>query len=315
MGYDSTNFVPISTSKKHIIDFIKLLGYVGRGQNYYYFKQEDYKYLYGVGLNIHQDNDKWLIHTRTPIYCSDYDLAFQNYTIRQIRQRFGGSFMTDEGTNIYFSEDEKKLSGAESGCYFAYFRLHNLFSYIHGLLMDYTEDENRQRGFDLFGTPSSTTLLANITTTYISSIIENYFRELYVALLTYSDKKESIFKTARIDSSDLLDVSAQKITFEEAVALSFSFQNIHKVNNTFQTLDKNIKIHATLSKPYRRRKETLFATLDRILEHRHALIHRLSIDIHYSKEDIKKDINSVDTALERVYQHLCEVYNWNDMSQ
>lgn len=314
MGYDSTNYLPTSISKRHITDFVKLLGYVGRGQNYYFFKQEDYKYLYGVGLNIRQENDNWLIHTRTPIYCSDYDLAFQNYTIKQIRQRFGGYFVSDNGTNIYFTEEDHKLSKAESGCYFAYFRLDNLFSYIGALLMDYNEDENRKRGFELFGTPTSTSLLANITTTYIASIIENYFRELYVALLTYSDKKEGIFKNTRIDSSDLLDVSSQKITIEEAVALSFSFQNIHKINSTFQTLDKNIKIHATLSKPYRRRRENLFNTLDRILEHRHALVHRLSIDVDYSKEDIQKDVRSVETALKKVYQHLCDVYDWHDMS-
>lgn len=314
MGYDSTNFLPVSISKKQIIDFIKLLGYEGRGQAYYFFKQDDYKYLYGVGLNIRKESDKWLIHTRTPIYCSGYDLAYQNYTIRQIRRRFGGSFMTDEGTNIYFQEDNVKLRGAESGCYFAYFRLSNLFSYIQGLITDYNEDENRQHGAELFGIPSSTALLANITTTYIASIIENYFRELYIALLTYSEKKESIFKNARLDSADLVDVSTQKITIEEAVALSFSFQNINRINNTFQTLDKNIQIYAILSKPYRKRNETLFLTLDRLLEHRHALVHRLSIDNSYSKEDIQRDIRSVEIALKRVYQHICNVYNWHDMS-
>ena len=207
-----------------------------------------------------------------------------------------------------------KLRGAESGCYFAYFRLSNLFSYIQGLITDYNEDENRQHGAELFGIPSSTALLANITTTYIASIIENYFRELYIALLTYSEKKESIFKNARLDSADLVDVSTQKITIEEAVALSFSFQNINRINNTFQTLDKNIQIYAILSKPYRKRNETLFLTLDRLLEHRHALVHRLSIDNSYSKEDIQRDIRSVEIALKRVYQHICNVYNWHDMS-
>jgi len=46
---------------------------------------------------------------------------------------------------------------------------------------------------------------------YISSIIENYFRDLYVALIIGSEKKEKILQDARINSNDFLDISENRI--------------------------------------------------------------------------------------------------------
>ena len=85
MGYDATNYLSSSVSKKKVIDFIKMVGFTGRGDVYYFFKDEDYKYLYGVWLDMRVNNDELLVHTRTPIYCSPHDLQFQNYVIKQIQ--------------------------------------------------------------------------------------------------------------------------------------------------------------------------------------------------------------------------------------
>ena len=59
-------------------------------------------YLYGVLLNISENEDELFIHTRTPAYCSNYDLQYQNNVIKQIRDYFGGYFITDFGKNRYF---------------------------------------------------------------------------------------------------------------------------------------------------------------------------------------------------------------------
>ena len=97
---------------------------------------------------------------------------------------------------------------------------------------------------------------------------------------------------------------------EEAVALSKSFQNINRIHYHFKELDSRIDIYGTLSKPYRNRKETLFNTVNRVLEHRHSLVHRLYVNIEYSQKDVLKDISSIQTALDRVYKHLCDVNGW-----
>ena len=84
MGHDATNFLPSSTSKKKLIGFIKILGFKGQGNIYHFYKDEDYKYLYGVLLNISENESELLIHTRTPVYCSNYDLQYQNNAIKLI---------------------------------------------------------------------------------------------------------------------------------------------------------------------------------------------------------------------------------------
>lgn len=312
MGNDATNYLPKEANKQKIESFLVLLGYAKRGSWYTFFKDEDYRYLYGVVANISQNDNETCVWTRTPIYCSDDDLRYQNYTIKKIRERFGGYFVSDNGKNRYFIEEVRKTTPSERGCYAAHFRLDDEIRKLIFLITNYNEDENIAKALKEFGHASPLSLLSNISTTYISSIIESYFRQMYVAILKYVDenKKESIIKSCKLNSHDLLDVSNGKSCIEQAVALSKSFQNINKINTYFSELDSEIKIKGALSKPYRNRKESLYQTLDRVLEHRHALVHRMMVDIDYGKDDILKDIKSIEIALDKAYYHICDVYNW-----
>ncbi len=178
------------------------------------------------------------------------------------------------------------------------------------MVNNYSEDEKIAKLIEEYGAPSGVTLLSNIATTYISSIIENYFRQLYVSLLKYSDKKENIISSVRVNNYDLFEVSEKRMSIEDAVALSKSFQNIRKINSYFSEINKRIDIKGTLSKPYRRRKETLYETINRVLEHRHSLVHRMNVDVGYKKADVLKDIDSVEVALTKVYRHICDVFSW-----
>ena len=311
MGYDATNYLSPDISKKELIDFIKSMGFRGKGTEYYFFENDDYKFLYGVSLQISRTDDSILIHTRTPIYCSFYDLDFQNMTIRKIKKQFGGYFISDNGRNRYFIIENDDTTPSERGCYAAHERLSNRFKELLFLLNNINQDPNQAEAMESFGIPSSATLLSNISTTYLSSIIENYFRDLYVTLIRYSDKKEKIITNSNINKNDLFEVSEGKLTIEDAVALSKSLQNIKKIDSYFREINSKIDIKGALSKPYHRRKETLFQTVDRVLEHRHSLVHRLNVDISYKKENVISDIKSVRVALDRVYEHLCSVYNWH----
>jgi len=310
MGADATNFIDKKILKSHIVDFIVLLGYEQRESNYFhFFKRDDYRYQFGVGLKIEKEKDFWNIYTRTPYACSYYDREFQNKTIRQIKQRFGGRFWSDAGNNRYLTNNEPKKVGAESACYMAYYGLNNLFTSIHVLFRSFNDEHKNNPPLYI---PRSGIILANITTSYISSIIEDYFRDLYVALLIYSDKRESIFKNVRLSSSDMVDIADGKMIIEQAVALSFSFQNIHKINKYFETLNIKIQIRSALSKPRPSLTETYFEVLDRVLEHRHGFIHRLAIEGDYTEEDVLKDTEAVRDALAEVYHHFCEVHGWRD---
>jgi len=62
--------------------------------------------------------------------------------------------------------------------------------------------------------------------------------------------------------------------------------------------------------PYYKRKETLYEQMDKILERRHGMIHRMEIDVNYSTQELEKDIKDVKVALKRVYLYICKQYNW-----
>lgn len=310
MGHDATNYLPVSTSKRKIVEFLKSLGFQGKGSHFRFYKDEDYKYLYGVLLEISEKNNELLLWTRTPIYCSADDLKYQNHVIKRIEQQFGGYFISDYGKNRYFHEFPQKKSVAERGCYTAHFKLANLFTEIELLITNYNENQEQSKALTMCGMPSCETLLSNILTTYLSSIIENFFRELYVALLKQCENRENIITSAQVNKYDLFRIAECEISIEEAIALSLSFQNIHKINHHFERLDKRIKIKAALSKPYRNRKENLYNTIDRILEQRHSLVHRMNLKYDYDKDSVLKDVKSIKVALSKVYLHLCEVYGW-----
>lgn len=310
MGHDATNYLPLSIPKKKLNSFIKLLGYEGKGNNYYYHKDDDYKYLHGVFLTFSYDENSILIYTRTPIYCSYYDLEFQNYTMKQIKDYFGGYFISDYGKNRYFPNEKDIYPPPQRGCYAAYFKLSNLFAYLYNMLQNFNPNKRQEDLLDLFGV-SGSALLSNMATTYVTSIIENYFRQLYIALLRYSNKKEAILSSAKINNYDLYKVAQGEINVEEMVALSKTFQNIRRIDHYFRELDSKIDIKGTLSKPYHNRKENLFQTLDRILEQRHSMIHGLNIDRNYKQNELKQDMKSVQVSLDRVYKHICEIYGWN----
>jgi len=88
MGYDAVNHLPQATSKKKLIDFVKLLGFEGKGKYYHFFRDDEYKYLYGVSLTIEKSDNELLVYTRNPIYCSNHDLIYQNYVIKQLKQYY-----------------------------------------------------------------------------------------------------------------------------------------------------------------------------------------------------------------------------------
>ena len=61
---------------------------------------------------------------------------------------------------------------------------------------------------------------------------------------------------------------------------------------------------------YHRRKETLFNTLDRMLEQRHSFVYHLNVDANYNITELEKDVKTIKVALDMVYAHICEIYNW-----
>ena len=97
---------------------------------------------------------------------------------------------------------------------------------------------------------------------------------------------------------------------EEAITKSMSFQNIGKVCTYFKELDSKLDLYGTLKKPYKRRRESMFDTFDRILHQRHEFIHRSKMNPNYTIEMAFKDLETVRAAVTRVYKYLISTYKW-----
>ena len=146
---------------------------------------------------------------------------------------------------------------------------------------------------------------------FLVSVIEDYFKWTYVALLQYSPKKTSVLKNARFSDDDWEAMSNKLLSAEETAARWMSFQDLQKISKHFKQLDRDLDIMGILKKPYRRRKESLYDGLQRIIEHRHLLIHRGTIFPPYLLEDIQKDLDIVEAAVKRVYDALLTRYRWD----
>ena len=75
-------------------------------------------------------------------------------------------------------------------------------------------------------------------------------------------------------------------------------------------IDKDIDIAGVLKKPYRRRKESLYDSVDRILNQRHNLIHRNEMSLDYLSENVNTDLENIRAAIQRIYDRLLDRYGW-----
>lgn len=311
MGNDACVYISKKQyTRKTVEELLYMMDYKKFGDVFYCGNDEEYKYFSGVRVYKCDDTkEKMVYHIRTQIYCSGYDLKKQNDTIRCFKKYCNAWFISDLGKNRFF-EAKRLIKGAESGCFFAIQNLDNNFAFLEGSLERFPEDyENEKKLMGLTGLPSPDVFNANVYLSYLCSLLEEYFRSTYIALLKYSDRKEKVLNT-KFSPQDLADISEGKETVEEVFSRTLSFQNIEKVVSNFKTLDSKLDIGKPLKEPYKRRKETLYEQINSIFERRHRMIHRIEIDINYTSKKLKKDINDIKVALKRVYIYICNQYGW-----
>lgn len=209
-------------------------------------------------------------------------------------------------------KEEPLIKGAESGCHFAAERLFNNFSHLERALSKYPDDnETDKAAYEMYGMLTSSVFNANVYSTYLCSLIEEYFKATYIALLKYSNRKEKILNV-KFSPYDMEDISVGKKTVEEVFASTLSFQNIHKICSNFHALDNKLDIGKTLKEPYHKRKKNLYEQINDILERRHGLIHHLELDTAYNTKSLQKDIKDITNVIKRVYRYLCIYYNWEE---
>ena len=266
MGYDAVIHIRKNFSIKTIEKLLAMMEYRKAKDSFYCGNDEEYKYFTGVSIWLAEENEEERIYRiHSQIWASGYDLHKLNETIRCFKQYCNATFESDEGKNRYF-EEGKLIKRAESGCYFAVERLYNNFVYLRMALGEKYPVDNEgmkqiQKDFGLI-TPS--VFNANVYSTYLCSLIEEYFKSTYIALLKFSNRKDKILHV-KFSPYDLIEISDGKKTVEEAYANTLSFQNISKINHNFHELDSSLNIGSVLKLPYHRRKRNLYEQINDIL--------------------------------------------------
>lgn len=297
-------------SVKSIENLLFMLDFEKRNDFYYFGNDEEYKYFSGVCVwKCDENTDELIYRVRTQIFASGYDIKKQNDTIRAFKKYCNAWFVGDMGKNRYFKV-EKLVKGAESGCCFAIKKLDNNFSLLLYSLSKYPLDNEGEIQMSSWGIPTPSVFNANVYLAYLCSLMEDFFRSTYVALLKYSENKEKIIKNVKLSPFDLIDISNGNKSLEEALARTLSFQNIEKINSNFMAIDKKYDLGRVLKKPYKNRKESLYEQINRLFECRHAMIHKTEINIDYGTESLKKDITDIKVAFKRAYEFICEQNGW-----
>lgn len=325
MGCDCTNYFPKGTRSSDVEEFLLLLGFKrGKkgpfsgmmGSPFYYFKDDDYRHITGLYVELYRDKEdasQLKLWTRTTIWRSKFDSDLHNNTVRQLRKRFGGHFESDYGRNRYFPFDGPAREKAEAGAYQAYSLFYSNLqraSHFIGYADLLNDSQYKIQGIDFIDLMNPRILSANVMVPFLLSAVEEYFRSLYIALLRYSDSREKIIQSARLQGAEICAIDRGEMTVPEAVAKWMNFQEMAKVNAAFKALDSKLDLHGILKKPVGRRRESPWDGLVRLVAQRHSLIHGAELEVQYTPKKLKSDIALVESAVWRIYQELIKIYRW-----
>ncbi len=323
MSYESQNILQEGTNRKDVMNFIELLKFdklgswqadeLGKIFSYQWFERDDYKSWSGVELSLFEKDNIIHIETRTNAGRSYYDLVQQNDTIRLLKKYFGGVFYTDYGKGRYLQPQSGPPEHSASGCHLAFsgfgsnlIRARQYFENV-----SFGDNEKQQTGLYWLDRYNPKLLSNILTLPFLASIAEDYWKSTYIALLKYSDNKESVLKTNRISADRLVQVSNGILSIEEAFAESISFGRISMTCKHFKAIDKNLDLAAILRKPYRRRKKTLFDSLEEMTELRNEIIHQASSSVIIEDKYLTDLINILHDSIDRCYEELTKLKGWH----
>jgi len=324
MSYSSESVLAKTTNVDNVRDLVRLLGYEKGGvvkfggegpfEEYWWSDATDYKSWSGVELAIYRDEtNRLVVSTRSTAGRSLFDLAHQNRTISLLRRHFGGTLITDEGRGRYMRSESAPPPPAASGCFLAFSRFGgNLIKAHHchtsrSFPARYPKPNKRLGFLDDY---DPRVIANNTLIPFVVATNEDYFKSTFVALLRYSPRREAFLKGFRLQGEQLSYIVAGGSSVEEQIAETLPFQNISAVCRHFSSLDPSLDLAGTLRKPYRRRKLSLFDSIEALVVSRHNLIHRALIDRTLTDDRVDEILCDVEAAITRVYKRITDHYGW-----
>ena len=323
MSYTSESALPRSAKLAQLEELVVLLGYrkgedglkvPGRIASYFWYDEEEYRSYVGVELDIYRRSRGPIVTTRSRVGRSYWDLTQQNKTLKLIRDFFGGHFITDAGRNRYWHPDGRPPSPLESGCFIARWRFHNGLVRARIYLMNRKLEgpiaQLKPSGLEFMDELNPRILSNNFLLPYVVALWEDYFRSTFAAALKYSRQRESALKRARLSHHNLEQVALGTHSIERAIAEGFSFQRPTSIAEYFRLLDPKLDIGAALRKPYRRRKKSLFDSIEQLVEDRHVFVHTGRMNLKFFDPQLQSTLSDIEVAVNRAYECVAAHYGF-----
>lgn len=314
MSYTSESSIPSTVKLSQLKAVIELLGYKkvwdgldvpNRIGTYFWYDENDYKSWSGVELSIYRENGLITVGTRSTVSRSYWDLKHQNNTLKTVRDLFGGSFTTDAGRNRYWHPDEPPPSPLYSGCYLARWRFHNALGRARIYLMTRTLESKVAReestGFHFIDEMNPRLLSNNLLIPYVIAIWEEYFRAMFAAVLRYSNQREAVLKKARLSPAQLEQIALNEQPVERAISECFSFQRPSSIGDNFKMLDPKLDIGGAMRKPHKRRKVSLYDSIEGLVEGRNAFVHAGHMNMDLYDQKLQSTLADIVEAVNRAY--------------
>lgn len=309
MGYDATITLK-SAIKQEIFNSLCNTLHIQKANSNTYFCIDpfDYEMHQPVVIFLEKGNGKIShISLRLQIWANYYEKLKFNNLLKVLSKQLDGDFVTDNGKNkLLILKGALKISKAEAGCYYAYDDLESAINSLQYFINNISEFQNEKDLLKVIGDVALPSIFsAHMAEIYMVTLIETYFRSVYTALLKYSENKENVLKNQRIRDEDIIDITNGKISVEEAFALSKNFQNLRRICDSFNELDKNIKLEKFL------KENKFYDKLNVVINTRHKLIHRNIYNFSKNKQQARKDLLLIKKCFLAFNLHLCSIYHWD----
>lgn len=315
MSYTSRNELPHGTHLQRVSEVIDLLGYVRLKESlrvpnmvasYHWYDDNDYRSWCGVELQLYNENGQIAIDTRSAASRSYWDLIHQNKTIKLLRDLFGGHFETDGGRNRYWKPEGSPPQPIVSGCYLARWRFKNALLksqlYLQARKLEGNMARKEPTGFYFMDEMNPRLLSNNLLIPFIIAVWEEYFRSTFTALFKYAERREQVLKKARLSHSQLEQIAANRRPVEQTISECFSFQRPSIIGENFRLLDNRLDLAAAMRKPFRRRKISLFDSIEALVEGRNAFVHAGEMNLSLYDRELERTLGDIIEAVDRCYQ-------------
>jgi hypothetical protein len=314
MSYPSESDLPEGTKLRRVLEVVELLGYrsskdalriPNRVGSYFWYEKAEYKSWTGVELDVYREGRLVKVNTRSGVSRSYWDLDHQNRTLKLIRDLFGGHFTTDAGRNRCWHPDAPPPSPLSSGCYLARWRFHNALGkariYLDTRKFEGDIAREAPTGLEFMDAMNPRLLSNNLLIPHITTVWEEYFRSTFAATLTSANKREAVLKQSRLSHVQLQEMAVKKKPIEETISECFSFQRPSLIGENFKMLDSKLDIAAALRKPYRRRKSTLYDSIEALVGGRNAFVHAGQMDMSLYDKALNRTLTDIAEAVDRAY--------------